>query len=177
MLSACTARRVWLGLLSAAITVIAGVLAVPLPLSSASAQAASAAGNGVGASHPGMILTVGGITACFASSRAARRPPARWVRGGYRLCRRRRSLVARPVKSALPIRDGPRVDGRLAADAQRAAANGFPHGISTMSRLPSRIAATGEYRSATVQQLIEAGFSVLKQATTHITIRFSCPNP
>lgn len=45
--------------LSAAIAVIAAVLAVLLPATLASAQARSAAGTRVGASHPAMILTVG----------------------------------------------------------------------------------------------------------------------
>jgi Pretoxin HINT domain len=44
---------------SAAIAVLAAVLVMVLPATIASAAGVSAAGNGVGASHPGMILAVG----------------------------------------------------------------------------------------------------------------------
>jgi len=52
-----TARR-WLVFLSAAIAVIAALLAVLLPATPASAQTGPEAGNGIGASHPAVILTV-----------------------------------------------------------------------------------------------------------------------
>src|SRR5580692_3238477 len=47
------------------------------------------------------------------------------------------------------------------ADTPDVASGGgnFPYGISTSSRLGSRIAASGEYRSAQVQDLLEAGFN------------------
>jgi len=82
-----------------------------------------------------------------------------------------------PSKVLYRFGNGPETTEGLAADARNAVANGFPHGVSTMSRLPSRIGASGEYRSATVQQLVGAGFNVLKTGRTLITIQFNCPNP
>jgi Pretoxin HINT domain len=54
-----TPARRWLAFLSAAVAVPAAVLAVVLPTAAASASAVPAAGDGVGALHPVMILTVG----------------------------------------------------------------------------------------------------------------------
>jgi hypothetical protein len=54
---------------------------------------------------------------------------------------------------------------------------GFPHGISTMSRLPARFAESGDYRSATVKDLIEAGFNVEKTGANpyHYTVHLPQP--
>jgi hypothetical protein len=52
-------RPGWRVVLRTAVAVLAAVLAFVLPAANASAERASAAGNRVGASHPGMIFTVG----------------------------------------------------------------------------------------------------------------------
>jgi pretoxin HINT domain-containing protein len=74
---------------------------------------------------------------------------------------------------------GPETVEGLSADAARAAANDppFPHGVSTSSRLPSRMAASGDYRSATVRQLQDAGFTVEQtgQRSAHHTIHLPDP--
>jgi hypothetical protein len=53
----------------------------------------------------------------------------------------------------------------------------FPHGVSTSSRLPSRMAASGDYRSATARELQDAGFSVEQtgQRSAHHTIHLPDP--
>jgi hypothetical protein len=65
----------------------------------------------------------------------------------------------------------------LASEATRALDSGFPHGISTLSKLPQRYLESGEYRSATVQQLTDAGFNVLKTGRNpfHYTVELSQP--
>ncbi|MGW8990584.1 polymorphic toxin-type HINT domain-containing protein, partial [Streptomyces zhihengii] len=55
---------------------------------------------------------------------------------------------------------GPETTEKLAADAANAEAHDFPHGISTSTRLPPKIKATGEYRSTTAGALRAAGFRV-----------------
>jgi hypothetical protein len=71
-----------LAVLSAAIAALAAVLAVVLPFSSALAAAVSAAGNGVGASHPAMILAVGSDRAvCPVQGRGEDLPQAQIVSG------------------------------------------------------------------------------------------------
>jgi hypothetical protein len=71
----------WLVLLSAALTALAAVLALVLPAGQASA-AAAAAGNGVGASHPQMILAVGSFRPVSADqSRDNACPQARFASG------------------------------------------------------------------------------------------------
>jgi hypothetical protein len=75
------ARRL-LAFFSAAAAVLAAILAMVLPLSSASAQTAPAAGNGVGASHPQTIFTVGvPETVSAVQGRCEAGPQARSVSG------------------------------------------------------------------------------------------------
>jgi hypothetical protein len=66
-----------------------------------------------------------------------------------------------------------------AADTPDVASGGgnFPYGISTSSRLGSRIAASGEYRSAQVQDLLEAGFNVVKTGANGAHYTVVLPNP
>lgn len=69
---------------------------------------------------------------------------------------------------------GPQSAERLSAEAQNAAANDFPYGVSTSSRLPSRIAESGEYGSARVSAIKEAGLGVEKTGNSpfHYTVTF-----
>jgi RHS repeat-associated protein len=66
-----------------------------------------------------------------------------------------------------------------AADTPDVASGGgnFPYGISTSSRLGSRIAASGEYRAAQVQDLIDAGFDVVKTGANASHYTVVIPNP
>jgi hypothetical protein len=74
---------------------------------------------------------------------------------------------------------GPETTEALAADAARAAGNDppFPHGISTMSKLPPKIAASGQYRSATAAALLAAGFQIEKTGGNpyHYTVHLPRP--
>ncbi|MBB4761764.1 hypothetical protein ACFQFC_37025 [Amorphoplanes digitatis] len=74
---------------------------------------------------------------------------------------------------------GPETVEGLAADAARAAANDspFPHGVSTSSHLPSRMKESGDYRTAKVSELEEAGFRVEQTGNrkAHHTIHLPQP--
>jgi RHS repeat-associated protein len=72
---------------------------------------------------------------------------------------------------------GPETTSGLASDGEAAVKNGFPHGISTSGKLPPRIRASGEYRSATVDQLTRAGLRVSKSGSNpyHYTVHLPRP--
>ena len=82
-----------------------------------------------------------------------------------------------PSKTLFRFGSGPETTEGLAEQAEAALNNNFPHGISVMDKLPSRIGASGQYRTATVQQLTDAGFGVLKTGNNpyHYTVELAKP--
>jgi RHS repeat-associated protein len=82
-----------------------------------------------------------------------------------------------PSKILFRFGNGPETTEGLIADAQRAVDNNFPWGISTMSKLPPRFLASGEYRSTTVRQIIEQGYNVIKTGKNPYHYTVQLPNP
>jgi len=82
-----------------------------------------------------------------------------------------------PTDSLYRFGTGPPSAERLAADAEQAAANGYPYGVSTSSRLPSRIAESGEFGPAPRSVIEQAGLGVEKTGRSpyHYTVTFPRP--
>jgi hypothetical protein len=69
---------------------------------------------------------------------------------------------------------GAKTADELSVEAERAAENGFPYGVSTSSRLGSRIKRTGNYGSAAASDIRAAGLGVEKTGSNpfHYTVPF-----
>ncbi|MFF4816090.1 polymorphic toxin-type HINT domain-containing protein [Kitasatospora sp. NPDC001309] len=72
---------------------------------------------------------------------------------------------------------GPETTENLATDSAKAVQNDFPHGISTSTRLPPKIKASGEYRTTTVGELREAGFKVEQTGKNNAHHTVHLPDP
>jgi hypothetical protein len=82
-----------------------------------------------------------------------------------------------PTDNLYRFGSGPQSAARLSAEADNAVANGFPYGVSTSSRLPGRIAESGEFGSSTRAAIEEAGLGVEKTGNNpfHYTVTFPRP--
>jgi hypothetical protein len=67
---------------------------------------------------------------------------------------------------------------RLPAEAEKAGANpDFGYGVSTMSKLPAKFAASGEYGSALASDVRAAGFGVAKTGSNPVQYTVLFPTP